>query len=152
MPRIQGVDIPNDKPTYISLQYLHGVGQATAISACHRLKINPQAKARELTDDDIQRINHLLDNEYVVEGKLRRSDADQHSAFARHSVLSRNSASSRVAGSRPADPHQRADTQGRQEDRGGQEGREGHAALEHVERCRVMARVGLWRVLAAMIW
>lgn len=72
MPRILGVDIPNDKPTYVSLQYLHGVGQTTAIQVCQRLNLNRQRRARELSDDDIQRINGLLDNEYTVEGQLRR--------------------------------------------------------------------------------
>src|SRR5690606_30154112 len=75
MPRVQGVDIPNDKPAYISLQYLHGVGQTTAIEMCQKLKIDPRAKARDLSDDDIQRINSLLDNELVVEGRLRRQTA-----------------------------------------------------------------------------
>ena len=71
MPRIQGVDVPNEKPTYVSLQYLHGVGRATAIEACHKLKIDPQAKAKDLSDDDIQKINNHLDNEHVIEGRLR---------------------------------------------------------------------------------
>lgn len=72
MPRIQGVDIPNDKATYVSLQYLHGVGRTSAIETCHTLKIDPQAKAKDLSDDDIQKINNYLDNELVVEGRLRR--------------------------------------------------------------------------------
>ena len=72
MPRVLGVDIPNEKPTYISLQYLHGVGQATAIDVCRNLSLDTQRRARELTDDDIQRINALLDSDYVVEGQLRR--------------------------------------------------------------------------------
>jgi small subunit ribosomal protein S13 len=72
MPRVLGVDIPNEKPTYISLQYLHGLGQAKAIEVCQRLGLNTQRRARELSDDDIQRINSLLDGEFVVEGQLRR--------------------------------------------------------------------------------
>ena len=72
MPRVLGVDIPNDKPTYISLQYLHGVGQTTALVMCRRLGLDAQRAARELSDDDVQRINNLLDNEYTVEGQLRR--------------------------------------------------------------------------------
>lgn len=75
MPRVQGVDIPNDKPAYVSLQYLHGIGQTTAIEICQKLKIDPRSKARDLSDDDIQRINNLLDNELVVEGRLRRQTA-----------------------------------------------------------------------------
>lgn len=72
MPRVQGVDIPNDKPTYISLQYLYGLGEAKAVEICFALGLNPQAKAREMTDDDIARINNLLDNQYMIEGQLRR--------------------------------------------------------------------------------
>jgi len=76
MPRVLGVDIPNDKPTYISLQYLHGVGQHTALDICHKLSLPTQRKARELNDDEIQRINSTLDNEYVVEGQLRRQTGE----------------------------------------------------------------------------
>lgn len=72
MPRVLGVDIPNDKPTYISLQYLHGVGQPTAIEVCRRLNLDRQRRARDLSEDEIQRLNSLLDNEYTVEGQLRR--------------------------------------------------------------------------------
>ncbi len=72
MPRIIGVDVPNDKPTYIALQYLHGLGQTKAIEVCDRLDLDKMRRARDLTDDEIQRINTLLDNEYIVEGQLRR--------------------------------------------------------------------------------
>ncbi|MFV0443387.1 MAG: 30S ribosomal protein S13 [Planctomycetaceae bacterium] len=72
MPRVLGVDIPNDKPTYVSLQYLHGVGQAKSIEVCQRLNLDRQRRARDLTEDEIQRLNSLLDNEYTVEGQLRR--------------------------------------------------------------------------------
>jgi small subunit ribosomal protein S13 len=66
------VDIPNDKPTYISLQYLHGIGQAKALEICRTLNLNTHRHAREMSDDDVQRINTLLDNDHVVEGQLRR--------------------------------------------------------------------------------
>jgi small subunit ribosomal protein S13 len=72
MPRILGVDIPNDKPTYISLQYLHGIGQAKALEICRALNLNTHRHAREMSDDDVQRVNTLLDNDHVVEGQLRR--------------------------------------------------------------------------------
>lgn len=72
MPRIQGVDIPNDKPTYISLQYLYGVGDARAMEICFSLELDPHRKARELSDDDLARISNMLDKEYMVEGQLRR--------------------------------------------------------------------------------
>lgn len=72
MPRIQGVDIPNEKPTYISLTYLYGIGNATAIDLCHILGIDPQMKAKDLSEDEIAGINNHLDNELVLEGQLRR--------------------------------------------------------------------------------
>jgi small subunit ribosomal protein S13 len=72
MPRVQGVDIPNDKPTYISLTYLFGIGRAKSIEICRALDINPQLKANDLKEDDISRISNLLDKDYVIEGQLRR--------------------------------------------------------------------------------
>jgi small subunit ribosomal protein S13 len=76
MPRVLGVDIPNEKPTYVSLQYLHGIGQTAAIEICRKLSLGTHRRARELSDDDIQKINNLLDNDYVVEGQLRRQTAE----------------------------------------------------------------------------
>lgn len=73
MPRIQGVDIPNDKPTFISLQYLYGIGDVKAFEICFTLGLNPRRRARELTDDELARISNLLDKEYLVEGQLRRT-------------------------------------------------------------------------------
>ncbi len=73
MPRIQGVDIPNDKPTYISLTYLFGIGRTSSLSICDTLGLNPQTKARDLSEDEIARISNHLDSEMVLEGPLRRS-------------------------------------------------------------------------------
>jgi small subunit ribosomal protein S13 len=72
MPRIQGVDIPNDKPTHVSLRYLYGIGPTTALRLCEQARIDPQRRAKELTDEEIGRIATLLDREYTVEGPLRR--------------------------------------------------------------------------------
>jgi len=72
MPRISGVDIPGDKPTYISLTYLYGIGQTTAIRICRSLGVDLQRTAKELSDDDLARIANLLDKEYTIEGQLRR--------------------------------------------------------------------------------
>lgn len=72
MPRILGVDLPNDKPTYISLTYLYGIGRATAIDICYILNVDPQAKASSLAEDDVARLNNYLDKDLIVEGQLRR--------------------------------------------------------------------------------
>ena len=81
MPRLQGVDIPPDRPTVISLTYLYGVGPKTARELCHKAGVNPQARARELGEDEVARIAALLDKDYVVEGQLRRLNC--HSAVIR---------------------------------------------------------------------
>lgn len=73
MPRLLGIDIPSEKRTIISLQYLYGVGPTVAKQICERAGLDPDKRARELTDDELARIANLLDNDYVVEGQLRRT-------------------------------------------------------------------------------
>jgi len=72
MPRIAGVDVPNEKPTVIALQYIYGVGDTTAGEICRRLSLDRGKRAKDLTEDEIARVGALLDSEYVVEGQLRR--------------------------------------------------------------------------------
>ena len=72
MPRILGVDLPNDKPTHIALRYIYGIGPGLALRLCEQARVDPQRRARELSDDDISRIANILDRDYVVEGPLRR--------------------------------------------------------------------------------
>jgi small subunit ribosomal protein S13 len=72
MPRILGVDIPNDKRTVISLRYIYGIGPFLAEQLCERTGISPDKRARDLTEDELAKLAALLDNEYVVEGQLRR--------------------------------------------------------------------------------
>ena len=75
MPRLLGVDIPNDRATLISLTYLYGVGPKIARELCHKAGVNPNAKARELAEDELARIAALLDKDSTVEGQLRRQVA-----------------------------------------------------------------------------
>ena len=72
MPRLLGVDIPNDRPAVIALTYLYGVGPKTARDLCHKAGVDPQARARELREDELGRLAMLLEKDYVVEGQLRR--------------------------------------------------------------------------------
>jgi len=72
MPRLLGVDIPNDRPTAVALTYLYGVGPKTARELCHKAGVDPQARARELREDELGRLAMLLEKDYVVEGQLRR--------------------------------------------------------------------------------
>ena len=73
MPRIQGVDLPNDKHVVVALQYIYGIGDWVAAEICFRLGIDPFLKASSLTDETVSRITGLLDKDYLVEGQLRRS-------------------------------------------------------------------------------
>src|SRR5262245_16457664 len=73
MPRILGVDLPNDKPTHIALRYLYGIGPTLALRLCEEARLDPQRRAKELNEDEISRLTTLLDRgEYTVEGPLRR--------------------------------------------------------------------------------
>jgi len=72
MPRVAGVDIPNDKPVRISLRYLYGIGPQTALELCEKAGIDPEVRANKLTEDQLSKLASLLDSEYVIEGQLRR--------------------------------------------------------------------------------
>jgi len=72
MPRLLGVDIPNDKQVVYSLQYLYRVGPSIARQACVNTKIDPTKKARELDEDELSRLASLLERDFTVEGPLRR--------------------------------------------------------------------------------
>ncbi len=74
MPRIMGVDLPNDKPTHISLRYIKGIGPTTSLEVCEKARVSPQRKAKELSEEEVARIANILDREYVVEGQLRRKE------------------------------------------------------------------------------
>src|SRR3954454_13463971 len=72
MPRILGVDLPNDKATHISLRYIYGIGPTTALRLCEQARVDPLRRAKDLSDEDVARIATILDREYTVEGPLRR--------------------------------------------------------------------------------
>jgi len=72
MPRIAGVDIPNDKRVVISLQYIYGIGPHHAKAILKEAHINEDVRSKNLTEDEISRIAGIIDRNYVVEGQLRR--------------------------------------------------------------------------------
>ncbi len=75
MPRIQGVDIPADKKVPYSLAYIYGVGVPTGRKICTELSINADARAKDLTEEELARIAEWLDKTMPVEGTLRRQVA-----------------------------------------------------------------------------
>ena len=70
MPRLLGVDIPNNKAAVISLTYLYGVGHKTSREICRKAGIEPTVKARDLSEDEVARIVALRDKDYTVEGPV----------------------------------------------------------------------------------
>ncbi|MCK4888042.1 MAG: 30S ribosomal protein S13 [Planctomycetes bacterium] len=72
MPRIVGVDIPNDKSIWISLTYIHGIGKYISQQILKEARIDPVTKANKLTEDELSRITQIIDRDCVVGGQLRR--------------------------------------------------------------------------------
>ncbi len=72
MPRLLGVDIPNDKKVAISLTYLYGVGPKVAREVCVKNNIDTEKPARDLDEDELSRLSTMLERDYTVEGPLRR--------------------------------------------------------------------------------
>ena len=66
------MDIPNNRQIVISLTYLYGVGPATARELCRKAGVEATTRARDLSESDVARLATLLDNDYTVEGQLRR--------------------------------------------------------------------------------
>jgi len=75
MPRVIGVDIPNNKRLEISLTYIYGVGQTTSAKICKDLNLDPGMKAQDLTEEEIQNLATHVQKTYPVEGQLRRAVA-----------------------------------------------------------------------------
>ena len=73
MPRILGVDIPNDKRIDIALRYIYGIGPVNAKTILEKAKIDPSLRAKTLDEQQISQIVHAIqDGKYVIEGDLRR--------------------------------------------------------------------------------
>lgn len=72
MPRIAGVDVPNDKRIETGLQYIYGIGQHMAGIVLKEAGINPDTRAKNLTEDEVARLASVIDRNLVVEGQLRR--------------------------------------------------------------------------------
>ena len=75
MPRIVGVDIPNDKSIWISLTYIQGVGIYTSEQILKEAGLEKGTKAGRLTEDELSRITQIIDRNYIIGGQLRRQVA-----------------------------------------------------------------------------
>ena len=75
MARIAGVDIPNNKRVEIALTYIYGIGRKSSNDILAKTGINPDTRAKDLTEDEIAKLRDEIENSYVVEGDLRRDVA-----------------------------------------------------------------------------
>ena len=72
MARISGVDIPNAKRVEIGLCYIYGIGRSRSNEILKTTGINPDTRVKDLTEADIAKLRDCIENNYVVEGDLRR--------------------------------------------------------------------------------
>ncbi len=70
MARIAGIDLPN-KHIDIALTYIFGIGRSSATKICQTTKIDPNKKANDLNQEEINELRKVIENDYVVEGRLR---------------------------------------------------------------------------------
>lgn len=75
MPRIAGTDVPDRKKILYALQYVHGIGGKHARAILSEAQIDPETRANALSEQDISRINQIIDAGFIVEGALRRQTA-----------------------------------------------------------------------------
>lgn len=72
MPRVIGIDIPDNKRLEVALTYIYGIGRSLSNEIIEKLGFDRDMRAHKLTQDDIARLNTMLQSEYIAEGDLRR--------------------------------------------------------------------------------
>ena len=76
MPRIAGVDLPVQKKTFIALTYIYGIGQSNVEQILVQAKVDPDKRVRDLTSDEVNRLQKVIDATVDVEGSLRQKIRD----------------------------------------------------------------------------
>lgn len=72
MARIAGVDLPREKRVEIGLTYIYGIGRPTSLAILEKAGINPDTRVKDLTEEEAGKIRKIIDEDYLVEGDLRR--------------------------------------------------------------------------------
>jgi small subunit ribosomal protein S13 len=75
LARIAGVNIPTQKRVVVALTYIHGIGPAKSREICEKVGIPSEKRVNELSDEDVVKVRETIDNDYTVEGDLRREVA-----------------------------------------------------------------------------
>lgn len=75
MARIAGVDLPRDKRAVIGLTYIYGIGKPSSQELLEKAGISEDTRIKDLTEDEVSKLRQLIEDEYIVEGDLRREIA-----------------------------------------------------------------------------
>jgi len=71
MPRVAGVDLPADKPIHVGLTAIFGIGRSTAVKILEKVNIEKGKRVKDLTNEEVDKIRHLIEGEYKIEGELK---------------------------------------------------------------------------------
>jgi small subunit ribosomal protein S13 len=71
MPRIAGVDVPNQKRAEVALTDIYGIGRSRALEILERAEIDPNSRPQDWSEDETRRVRRLIEDNYTVEGALR---------------------------------------------------------------------------------
>ena len=72
MTRISGITIPSQKLIWVSLSYIYGIGQKTSLNILKEAGVDPLIRTKDLTDNEISKIQDVINEKYIVEGDLQR--------------------------------------------------------------------------------
>jgi len=72
MARIAGIDLPRSKRIDVALTYIFGIGRTSALQICEKAELETHLKTDQLSDGDVVRLREIIENQYKIEGDLRR--------------------------------------------------------------------------------
>jgi len=75
MPRICGVDVPANKPVWVALTYIYGVGRTKALEVVRECGVDGRKRAKALTEEELSKLSSYIDSHFKIEGSLRREIA-----------------------------------------------------------------------------
>ena len=88
MARIAGVDLPREKRAEIGLTYIYGIGKATANEILAKAEIDPNVRIKDLSEEQVNELRKIIDNDFLVEGDLRR-EIFKYKEIKRYKMLQR---------------------------------------------------------------
>ena len=101
MPRIAGVDIPLNKRIEVGLTYIYGIGRKTSIDILSSAAIDSSKRSKDLDDGEVAKLREVIENQFTVEGDLRKEVPGQYKKTCRNWMLQRYKAQTGFACQRP---------------------------------------------------